>query len=43
MDTTVPVLILNLIGKAGITASYCVIISYVPEMYPTNLRYTLCI
>lgn len=30
--------ILTLIGMFGISASYCVIWLYVPEIYPTNLR-----
>lgn len=30
--------ILSLIGMLGISASYCIIWLYVPEIYPTNLR-----
>ncbi len=33
------VIFFNFVGKLGITASYCTIITYAPEMYPTNIRY----
>ena len=33
------VITFNFVGKLGITASYCTIITYAPEMYPTNIRY----
>ena len=31
---------LNFVGKFAITASYCAILVYAPELYPTNVRYS---
>ena len=30
---------LNVIGRFGVTGANCIIVLYLPELYPTNLRY----